>query len=58
MVWTHRDPADVVVSIASLNAALHRVSRTPWIRVGVADHWWSASVGMVDRAHDLPRRPP
>ena len=25
MVWTHRDPADVVVSVSSLNAALHQV---------------------------------
>ncbi|MET0736691.1 MAG: sulfotransferase [Acidimicrobiales bacterium] len=49
MVWTHRDPAEVVVSIASLNTALHRVSSDHVDPVAVADHWCERLAGMVDR---------
>lgn len=50
MVWTHRDPADVVVSVSSLNAALHQVMTKDVDRVVVAHHWLERLAGMVDRA--------
>ena len=50
MVWTHRDPAEVVVSVSSLNAALHRVMCRDVDRVVVAHHWLERLAGMVDRA--------
>ncbi len=50
MVWTHRDPAEVVVSIASLNTALHRVSSYEVDPLVVAEHWCERLAGMVDRA--------
>ena len=50
MVWTHRDPADVVVSVSSLNAALHQVMTKDVDRVAVAHHWLERLGGMVDRA--------
>ena len=50
MVWTHRDPAQVVVSIASLNTALHQVMSYDVDPVVVAHHWLERLGGMVDRA--------
>ncbi len=49
MVWTHRDPATVVTSIASLNTALHRVSSDDVDPVVVAAHWEERLASMVDR---------
>ena len=50
MVWTHRDPADVVVSVSSLNAALHQVMMKDVDPVVVGHHWLERLGGMVDRA--------
>lgn len=50
MVWTHRDPAAVVASVASLNTALHRVSSDHVDREAVARHWCERLGVMVDRA--------
>ena len=50
MVWTHRDPAEVVISIASLNTALHQVMSYEVDPVVVAEHWLERLAGMVDRA--------
>lgn len=50
MVWTHRDPAEVVASIASLNTALHRVMSYEVDPVVVGHHWLERLGRMVDRA--------
>jgi Sulfotransferase family len=49
MVWTHRDPATVVTSIASLNTALHRVMSDRVDPVVVGAHWCERLASMVDR---------
>lgn len=50
LVWTHRDPATVVASVASLNTALHQVSSDHVDPVAVGHHWMERLGVMVDRA--------
>jgi hypothetical protein len=39
LIWTHRDPAKVVTSVASLNASLHKVNCTRVDPVAVGCEW-------------------
>jgi hypothetical protein len=50
LIWTHRDPADVVTSVASLNSALQSIMSTqvdPRLR---GPHWLERLGTLVDRA--------